>query len=239
MTTSDSLVIGGRFNGPPGSANGGYAAGLLAQELDADTVEATLRAPPPLDVPLRVERANGTARLLNDDQLIAEARASDLDVTAGVPAPVTWEEAVAAAEVYHGLTSHPFPTCLACGPAREPGDGLRLFSGPVAGREVVAAAWEPAAWTAESDACVAPAIVWAALDCPGAWAVDISAGRMAVLGRLTARIVTPPRAGERYVVAGWPLGEDGRKMFSGTALYGADGKLYAAARAVWIRVESF
>ena len=237
--TSESIVIGGQFNGPPDSANGGYAAGLLAQQLDAETVEVTLRAPPPLEVPLRIERSNGLARAFHKDALIAEASASDLDVTAEVPAAVTWNEAVAAAEVYRGLTNHPFPTCVTCGPKRKPGDGLRLFSGAVAGGEVFAAAWEPAAWTAEADGSVAPAIVWAALDCPGAWAVDISEERMAVLGRLTARIITPPRAGERYVVAGWRLGEDGRKMFSGTALYGTDGTLHAAARAVWIRVESF
>ncbi len=237
--TADSIVIEGRYNGPPDSANGGYAAGLLAQQLNAATVEATLRAPPPLDAPLRIERTDGTARALVEDTLVAEARASDLDVTAELPEPVTWDEAVAAADVYRGLTNHPFPTCLACGPQREVGDGLRLFSGAVAGRDVVAAPWETAAWTTGGDGSVSPAIVWAALDCPGAWAVDVSNERMAVLGRLTARIVTPLRAGERYVVAGWPLGEEGRKMFSGTAIFGADGTLHAAARAVWIRVESF
>ena len=236
---ADSMVIGGQFNGPPDSGNGGYTAGLLAQQLDAETVEVTLRAPPPLDVPLRIERADGTISALHEDALIAEARASVLDVMAEVPAPVTWDEAVAAAEVYRGLESHPFPTCVTCGPKRGSADGLRLFSGAVAGREVVASAWEPAAWTAEDDGSVAPAITWAALDCPGAWAVDISDERMAVLGRLTVRIMTPPRAGERYVVSGWRLGEDGRKLFSGTALHGTDGTLYAAARAVWIRVESY
>ena len=234
------MIIGGQFNGPPGSANGGYAAGLLAQQLDAETVEVTLRAPPPLDVPLRIERSNGTARLLHEDELIAEARASDLDVTAEVPAPVTWDEAIAAAKLYRGLTSHTFPTCVACGPKREPTDGLRLFPGAVTGRDVVASAWEPAAWTAEDDGSVALAITWAALDCVGGWALeDVSAERMAVLGRLTARIMMPLRAGKRYVGVGWRLGEDGRKMFSGTALYGTDGTLHAAARAVWIRVESF
>ena len=32
------------------------AAGLVAGLLDADTAEVTLRLPPPLDTPLRVER---------------------------------------------------------------------------------------------------------------------------------------------------------------------------------------
>ena len=238
--TVDSIVISGQFNGPPASANGGYAAGVLAQELGAETVEATLRAPPPLDVPLRIERAkDGTARMLYEDALIIEARPSDLDVTADVPAPVTWEEAVAAAKLYPGLTNHPFPTCFTCGTERGPGDGLRLFTGAVAGREVVASAWEPGVWTAADDGSVTPAITWAALDCPGAWAMGFSKEQRALLGRLTARILIAPRAGERYVVSGWRLGEDGRKMFSGTALFGTDGTLHAAARAVWIRVESF
>ena len=234
--TSDSIVIGGQFNGPPRSANGGYASGLLAQEVDADTVEATLRAPPPLNMPLRIERADGAIRLLHEDVPIAEARSSDLDVTADVPAPVTWEEAVAAAKLYQGLTNHPSPTCLTCGTDRGPGDGLRLFTGAVAGHEVFASAWETGAWTAADDGIVTPAITWAALDCPGAWAVGFSKERRVLLGRLTARILTPLRAGERYVAAAWPLGEDGRKMFSGTALYGEDGTLHAAARAVWIRI---
>ena len=232
------MMISGQFNGPPGSANGGYAAGLLAQQLDAETVEVTLRAPPPLDVPLRIERADGLVSAHFEDALIAEARASDLDVTAEVPSPVTWDEAVAAMEVYVGLTNHPSPTCVVCGTTREPEDGLRLFAGAVAGREVVASAWEPAAWTADDDGSVAPAITWAALDCPGAWAVGFSKERRFLLGRLTARILTPPCAGERYVVTGWRLGEERRKMFSGTALYGTDGTLCAAARAVWIRIES-
>ncbi len=235
----DSITIDGQFNGPPGSANGGYAAGLLAQQLDAETVEVTLQAPPPLDVPLRIERADGLVSAHFEDALIAEAKVSALDVTAEVPPPVTWDEAIAAAEIYRGLESHPFPTCFTCGTKRTPEDGLRLLTGAVAGREVVASIWEPGAWTAEADGSVAAAITWAALDCPGAWAMRFSKERMALLGRLTVRIMTPPRAGGRYVVSGWPLEEDGRKLFSGTALHSADGTLYAAARAVWIRVESF
>ena len=57
----------------------------------------------------------------------------------------------------------------------------------------------------------------------------------AVLGRLAARLVSPVRPGERCVVVGWPLGEDGRKLYSGTALYGEGGALKAFARATWIK----
>ena len=43
-----------------------------------------------------------------------------------------------------------------------------------------------------------------------------------------------PDVGERCVVVGWPLGEEGRKLYAGTALYGEDGRPLARARATWI-----
>ena len=51
---------------------------------------------------------------------------------------------------------------------------------------------------------------------------------------MTARIERLPEEGEQCVVVGWPLGEDGRKLFAGTALLGADGETLATARQVWI-----
>ena len=36
------------------------------------------------------------------------------------------------------------------------------------------------------------------------------------------------------MVTSWPLGEDGRKLFAGTALFAADGELLALAKQVWI-----
>jgi hypothetical protein len=55
-----------------------------------------------------------------------------------------------------------------------------------------------------------------------------------VLGRLAARIEALPRSGERCVVVAWPLGEEGRKAYAGTALYGAGGRVLGVARATWI-----
>ena len=48
------------------------------------------------------------------------------------------------------------------------------------------------------------------------------------------RIDELPDVGERCVVVGWPLGEEGRKLYAGTALYGEDGRPLARARATWI-----
>ena len=71
-----SLVIDRRFNGPPGSANGGYTCGLLATAAGLDAAEVTLRLPPPLARPLAFDGK----RLLDGDALVAEVVAAPLDL---------------------------------------------------------------------------------------------------------------------------------------------------------------
>src|SRR4051812_43464658 len=94
---TDTLTIEPRFNGPPDSGNGGYSFGRLAQFVDAQAAEVTLRLPPPIGRPLEVERCDdGGARLVDGDALIAEARPAD--VPAEVPPPVEPTEAADAAE---------------------------------------------------------------------------------------------------------------------------------------------
>ena len=99
--------------------------------------------------------------------------------------------------------------------------GSRSGSGPVAGREPLHAS--PIALPESRSE-----IVWAAIDCPGAYAVGAEGRGDIVLGRMTARVDRVPEAGEQCVVASWPLGEDGRKLYAGTALFAEDGELLAA-----------
>jgi len=219
-----TIVVGERFNGPPGSANGGYTCGLLAAHVGAP-VEVTLRSPPPLGRRLDVVEADGAVRLLDGETLVAEAVPTE--VALEPPAPVAPAEAERAAERYPGFERHVFPTCFVCGPARAEGDGLRIFAGPVSGRDVFAAPW-----TAPRD--VSAELVWAALDCPGAIAVGFPARGETVLGRFAVRIDRLPEPGERCVVVAWPLGEDGRKLYAGTALFSDAGEPLAVARATWI-----
>jgi hypothetical protein len=56
-----------------------------------------------------------------------------------------------------------------------------------------------------------------------------------VLGRMTAEVVRLPQEGESCIVVAWPLGEDGRKLYAGTALFAAEGELLAVARQTWIQ----
>lgn len=237
-TTASDLVVPARFTGPPRSANGGYVSGRLASFVPTHEAAAvTLRVPPPLDTTMAVDRDGDVARLRVGDRLVAEAAPGTLDID--LIELVDYADAQEAATRYPGLASHPFPTCFVCGTEREPGDGLRLFPGPVTGRpDTVAAAWVPHHSLAggEPDE-VAEEFVWAALDCPGGWAVDL-AGRPMVLGRMTAQVDALPVVGDRCVVMGRLLGQEGRKTFTSTTAYDGDGRVLGRAHAVWLTVDA-
>ena len=216
------VTIASRYRGPLTSANGGYACGRLAAFVEADEVEVTLRLPPPLERRLLVEREAGMVKLLDGDALVAEARAAPVDI---VPPPaISLEEAEAARERHVRGAGSEFGECFVCGVRS---DGLNVHVGPVAGREPLHAgpvALDPAA----------PELVWAAIDCAGAYAVGAEGRGDVVLGRMTARVERLPEAGERCAVAAWPLGEEGRKLHAGTALFASAGELLALAKQVWI-----
>ena len=181
----------------------------------------TLRLPPPLERPLRVERDGENVLLLDGEALVAEARPAEVDLEP--PEPPTFEEA-RAAELPGGDEKSPFPECFVCGRDRD--DGLRIFPGAWNGG--VAATWTPAAGAVRARARLGGARLPRRLR-------GRALGRgEPLLGRLAARVESLPRAGERCVVIGWPLGEDGRKLFPGTALFGEDGRVLGVARATWI-----
>jgi hypothetical protein len=215
------IVIERKFRGPSGSANGGYTCGVLASFMPGPA-KVTLRLPPPLERPLEVDTQNGL-RLLDGDAVVADAVPAEFEFD--VPEPVSFEEAAAAA-LPRGDRASVFPECFVCGWKRE--DGMRIYAGPVEGRELVATTWTPAPDVISSE------FVWAALDCPGAYAVEFGQRGNPVLGRLTARVEHLPHPGERCVVMGWPLGEEGRKLYAGTAVLGEDGRLIGSARATWV-----
>src|SRR5262245_6518567 len=80
-----SITIDRRFRGPPTSANGGYACGLVANAIGGSG-EVTLRAPPPLDQPLEiVQGPDGSVELRIAQTLLATGRQARVDV-AEIPA---------------------------------------------------------------------------------------------------------------------------------------------------------
>jgi len=226
------VTIDPRFNGPPDSGHGGYVAGVVASFLDGPA-SVRLHRPPPLGRRLEARRSGAGVTLLDGETVIAVGAPADVAVV--VPDAVSFPEAEAASRAYPGFGEHLFTRCFACGPARGPGDGLRIFPGPVPGRRVVAAPWIPDASLADAGGAVRAEFLWATLDCPSGWAAIVDAdGRPSVLGELAARLVEPVRPGERCIVLGWALGGEGRKRFAASAILAEDGAVRAVARSIWI-----
>lgn len=230
----ETLSIPSRFCGPPLSGNGGYVCGRIARHIDG-CAAVRLLAPPPLERELHLDVGeHGAVRLLSDTTAIAEGRSARLDLA--IPPAPSLVQAEQAARHYVGFRHHSFPGCFVCGPQRQQGDGLRIFPGALAGQALVAAPWVVDASLADGGQ-VPSEFLWAALDCPGAFAfLPLETGRALVLGQLTARIDGTVQPGEHCLVMAWPLGIEGKKHLAGSAVFAASGQLVALAQATWIAV---
>ncbi len=228
-----TVTIARRFRGPPDSGNGGYSAGVLAGFVDG-TARVRLHVPPPLDTELEVRRDGDAVTLQNGDERVASAWPATLDLP--VPAAPDVDGARSASGRYRGHVEHFYPGCFVCGTGREPGDGLRIFAGPLNGDSLVAAPLALPGEFAAADGRIGPELVWSALDCPGAYAFPPPASGSVLLGELTARIDERPYADEALVVVGWDIATAGRKHTTGTALYRPAGELLAQAKATWFEV---
>jgi hypothetical protein len=239
LTVLPTLTVPARFRGPADSANGGYMCGRVAGYLDGP-VTVTLRQPPPLATPMAVESEAGSVRVGHDGTVVADAAPAPEGPQLSVPEHASPAQARAAQGRARYFQSPMFPTCFVCGPDRGPGDGLRIFPGPVPDRAVWAAPWTPDASVAYGSRTVRPEIVWAALDCPSgiaaAEAADLGAEMAILLGRMTATVAELPAVGEEYQALAWPIEQDGRKLTAGSALVGPGGEVLAVARAVWLTV---
>lgn len=240
MTTAEpeplgnELIIAERFCGPPHSGNGGYVAGMLAKHMTTEC-QVTLHAPPPLNVPLRTVAVGDGFQLRDGDRLLATARPFQLDMS--IPAAPDAEQARAAQARFEGIIRHELPGCFVCGTNRLPEDGLRIYSGPTDQAGWVAALWIPDETLRADDGTVGTEYLWAALDCPGFFAVRPVSG-LALLGRFAAKLLEPVRTGETLIVSGWARRHDGRKHQAGTALYRTDGTPVACAEATWISIPA-
>lgn len=225
-TDPKPITIATRYEGPPGTANGGYVAGLLAATI-GPSARVRLEAAVPLATPLLLRAGDGEAWLSLGDQRIAVAHADP-----GPAAPVDGVPfAVAERAVAADAADHPFPGCFVCGPASV--DGLHLHPGLVDSGSTVATTWKPDPGRTGLDA---EQLMWAALDCPAGIAA-MEPGVSAVLGTMTGRIARPAVSGETLVVVGRRLAVDGRKLFAASALFAADGDAVGWSESVWIVVE--
>ena len=212
---TETLSIPARFNGPPGSANGGYTCGRVAQLVGAEAVQVSLRKPPPLETPLEVVRDGERVELRAGDALVADGGPTELLLD--VPEAVPRAEVAAAEEAgrENWTAKHPFPSCVVCGPARDAGDGMRIFPAALPDRDGLFGA----CWTTSAPVA------------------NFGEGPPCVLASLAARLGCPVRVGEPHTILSWRLDVDGRKRRAAAALYDSDGLLTCASRALWIELQ--
>lgn len=230
----NTVRIDRRFRGPENSGNGGYSCGVIARALPGPC-EVTLRSPPPLDRDLQLHADRDSATMMDGDTIVASAmRVDGPDVE--VPRRPAVEEARAASQRYVGFYHHLYPECFVCGPDREPHDGLRIFAGPDADSDCVAATWTPEDDYADAEGYVRSEFIWSALDCPGYFAL-LKPGLPALLGRMSVRIDSRIPIADTCIVLGWKIATDGRKHTAGSALLTASGSTLAVAKSIWIELK--
>src|SRR5712691_1301647 len=184
------LTISSRYCGPTGSVNGGYACGSIAAYADGPAT-VKLRQPPPLDTPMSVEQdGEGALRVRHDGTLIAEAAPAPAPLTPQLPDSISMADLRGVTARARYFDDPYFPDCFVCGINRQPGDGLRIFPGPLNDRQVWAAPWTPDPSVAGPAGTVRPEVIWAALDCPSGIAAgegtDLGEDTAIVLGSMTA-----------------------------------------------------
>jgi hypothetical protein len=241
-----NVTIPARYKGPPTIANGGYVCGLVAKYIDG-AADVMIKLPTPLDQELQIRsNGDGSYYLMDGDQIIIQAKPGTLNLA--VPDAPGYEEACKAAKQSIALkpTPHPHmkghgihPICFCCGADVPDGEGLKIHPGRVAGTDMVAAPWTPAPEFGNEEGFVLPEFIWTALDCPGAFALrELTDKKPGLSGRLIGQIETPLRCGEPCVIAAWPVGIDGRKLYAGTALFNAEGQIIGSTLATWFSMPS-
>ena len=222
------------MNGPRRHANGGFADGTFA-DLVGGTATVTLHRRVPLARSFGVIATADGLSVLDGETPIASVRHASPFVLEP-PVRPTFAQAEEARRAHpYTRRRHALSDCVVCGPRRS--DGLRVTPGPVPHQPgILAAPYDPPEQFG-TDGTALPASVWGALDCVSYPAAVLAAGRLALLGTLTAHRTRDIVVGEPLVAVGWTIGSGHRSHRTGSALLDEDGLVVASAHAVWVEVR--
>lgn len=232
-----NIIISNKYCGYKHIGNGGYVCGIVANYIKG-AAKITLVTSPPVDHPMHIEYINKNVLLKDGDTIIAKGEAVDFEI-GNIPKPPTFAEAVEASKKSIAASGSLSPDCFVCGSNRSEDDGYRLFPGFVANNNCVAAPWFPNKSLADASGFIKPEFIWAALDCPGAYAIfDEHIKGTVLLGQLTADVKNNLELENEYIATGWEIGRDGRKYFAGSAIFSKTGELCSVAKSVWFALDN-
>ena len=87
----------------------------------------------------------------------------------------------------------------------------------------MASPWIPDSSVASATGLVSAEFLWAALDCPGAYAFPEPAQGVVLLGELQVALLGDVSVDERCILVAYELADQGRKHHTATALFGEAG----------------
>ena len=238
--TDSTLRLGGTYNGPPGTANGGFACGAVARFVDGPAAQVRLQRPPALDADLPVHvDADGTVtvREPGGGEVVATGRPVPALDDVVPPVRPSLADARAAMREHWGIGKRTMLSdCWVCSPYRH--DGLGMCFGPLAGHdEVNAAAVLTDPTLPSTDGLLDPEVLWGALDCPSYLPRLSDPANVALLAQMTGELLEPVPVGTPLVVVGWHRSSEGRKSHTASALLDPDGRVLGRALALWIEIK--
>lgn len=129
--------------------------------------------------------------------------------------------------------------CFVCSRQRRESDGLGVFAGPLQHSLTVACDWHSDERWCEAQARrqVASRFVWAALDCPGYFAVGADRAPC-LLAEMQLRQLRPVPSAAPLAILGWPLQFSGRRRLAATGIFSASGEVLALAKTLWVEPRS-
>ena len=230
-----AIRIPHRFEGPPGTGQGGYTA---ARVLDAigGVGSVAFRSPIPLEEDLSLDQ-----QAHDHWTLSASTGVTVLDITRWEPtwatiSPVSIADATAARHRFeYSADNHPAHHCFSCGAQS---GSMQVHAGPLSdGR--YGTDWTVPEWASGDDGVVDHAVAWAAVDCTAAWFVCGSGDqRPAFTVQLAVEVLEPLVAGETYALVAsqgdYPFEWNGRKRGACSAAFAADGRLMVRSRSFWV-----
>jgi hypothetical protein len=136
---------------------------------------------------------------------------------------------------------HPIPGCFSCGPDNR--HGMHIYP-RFAAHGVTWASWKPDPAFVDAGGGLASSIVASALDCSSGICLPreqqeelLRNDQFFLLGSLDVRYLRVPPPDRAYHVVGRAGERDGRKFFGTSALFDAEGTVYATAEAIWVIVQ--
>lgn len=241
MSDISTIRIGGWFQGPTGSGQGGWTAQRFVGAIGdraTDPLTTAIRAAIPLDVDLSIVEHDDRWELVAPDGSVIMV-ATTWDARFADTNPVSVDDARAARHRFtETVVEHPVPSCFSCGSIPE---SMSVHAGPLTdGSDRFATDWTVPEW-AVLDGVVDTGALWAAIDCCVAWWVGWSRERRTALTvQYAVEQLHPLVPGATYALVGWAGDHDpewnGRKRHGASAAFDADGRCVARSVSFWVGI---